>query len=467
MGSYYDLSSVYSTKRSYNFSGDIKLSDDQINALNIMESFAGSDEQVLVLEGSAGTGKTTILNEYIQYLDSNDYNFVLCAPTNRAALVIEDATGYGAITIHKLLSLSPNIEIFNLDYKSLKFFSTGMNEVPSNGIVIIDEASMINDEIYELLIDFCKKANTKLIFIGDKAQLQAINNYSSSKVFELKNKISLTNIHRQAQDNQLLPLLSKLRNRVIPRFNPIQNALDIFYSPKEFISTIIPIFKEGIKKQDINHIKLIAYTNSRVNGFNTCIRKFLWKSEEPFIKNEIITSYDNFEYNNYKFYNSLDYIVTDAKVVDKKIPLYMKLPGYMLEMYDPIYKCIKSVFVLLPDIPTDYLDSLSQLIESTRFEAINAKNYGNKTKASSLWRSYFSIINSFAVTKDMIWDNRTIKKKTFDYGYAMTVHKVQGSSLSNIAIDMNNIMTCRNKDEIRQMQYVSLSRTKNKAYMLC
>ena len=92
-----------------------------------MEEFTENSKPVLVLQGFAGTGKTTILNEYIQYLDSVGVNFVLCAPTHKAKLVMEEVTGYEAITVHKLLSLSPNIEIFNLDYKDLKFHSKGID----------------------------------------------------------------------------------------------------------------------------------------------------------------------------------------------------------------------------------------------------------------------------------------------------------------------------------------------------
>ena len=97
------------------------LDKEQLDALKKMEDFAENSNPILVLQGFAGTGKTTILNEYIQYLDSTGISFVLCAPTHKAKLVMEEVTGYDAITVHKLLSLSPNIEIFNLDYQDLKF----------------------------------------------------------------------------------------------------------------------------------------------------------------------------------------------------------------------------------------------------------------------------------------------------------------------------------------------------------
>lgn len=105
---------------------------------------------------------------------------------------MEEVTGEEAMTVHKLLSLAPNIEIFELDYKDLKFQCNGLSEIPSNGIVIIDEASMINDEIYKLLLDMCNQYGTKLLFIGDKAQIQPVCSKGTSLVFNCPNIITLT-----------------------------------------------------------------------------------------------------------------------------------------------------------------------------------------------------------------------------------------------------------------------------------
>ena len=142
------------------------------------------------------------------------------------------------------------------------------------------------------------------------------------------------------------------------------------------------------------------------------------------------------------------------------------MPGYELELFDTVYKELLSVFVLDRSISKDYIDSFSSTIENYRISAIEAKRNGNRTRSSFLWKKYFEIMKSFATPKDMVWDNRVIKKKTFDYGYASTIHKIQGSSLGTVFIDMSNILVCKNIDEIRQMQYVALSRTKTDAYML-
>lgn len=450
----------------------ITLAEEQIKALERMKYFLNTEEPVLVLQGYAGTGKTSILNEYIQFLKSTKEDFILCAPTHKAKLVVEEITGEDAITVHKLLSLAPNIEIFELDYKDLKFQCNGFGEIPNNGIVIIDEASMINDEIYKLLLYMCNRYGTKLLFIGDKAQIQPVCSKGTSLVFNCPNIITLTQIHRQADTNGLLPLLSKLRERPMGRFEPIEapeGSLIVCDQAKDFMIKSADFFRQAIKKQDINKVKLIAYTNARVRGFNQCMRKLLWEDDvaNEYNQFEFLTGYENFEYNGTQFYNSLDYIIVDIpKRVEKHIPHFMKLPGYELELFDTVYKKLLTVFILEQDIHKDCIENLAATIENYRISAIEAKRNGNRTRSLFLWKKYFEIIKGFATPRDIIWDNRIIKKKTFDYGYASTIHKIQGSSFKTVFIDMANILICKNINEIRQMQYVSLSRTKTDAYIL-
>ena len=97
------------------------LSTDQVNALETLKDFLLTDEISITLVGYAGTGKTTIMQDFVYQLEGMNYNFVLCAPTHRAKLVLSQSTNREAITLHRLLSLSPNIEIQTC-YKGLMIF---------------------------------------------------------------------------------------------------------------------------------------------------------------------------------------------------------------------------------------------------------------------------------------------------------------------------------------------------------
>ena len=75
-------------------------------------------------------------------------------------------------------------------------------------------------------------------------------------------------------------------------------------------------------------------------------------------------------------------------------------------------------------------------------------------------------MESFLTPVDLIYNDRTIRKKSLDYGYCISVHKSQGSTIDNVLVDMSNLFVCRNKEDLRQLQYVALSRTKNNIVML-
>ncbi len=441
------------------------LSSEQVSAYNKIVSFLSDSKPVLVLEGQAGTGKTFLMNKIVEYLKKNGYPFTLCAPTHKAKLVLETFTNTSAITLHSLLALSPDVEIFKLDYRQLKFKSNGKSKIPLNSLLIIDEASMITDYLYRLLLDLCEDYNLKILFIGDSAQIQGVNNNNISKVFKCPNYIKLETIYRQDSNNGLLPLLGELRIHSKNSFTPITSDIGnlfVYRNIKEFIIRCLNEFKLAINKEDITYTKLIAYTNARVQGFNDCIRKSLWKDNDDYHKYEFLTGYENFEYKKgNQMYNSLDYIIIDnPKYTSRVIPNYCKVPGYLLTLYDTVYKQTLEIFVLDKDY--DDIEGIASTLEDIRFSALETKS---PSKRKWYWSTYYNTYKSFAIPYNLIWDNRVIKKKTLDYGYSSTVHKIQGSSLNTVFIDMDNIFKCRNESERRQIQYVALSRTKSDAFL--
>jgi ATP-dependent exoDNAse (exonuclease V) alpha subunit len=75
-------------------------------------------------------------------------------------------------------------------------------------------------------------------------------------------------------------------------------------------------------------------------------------------------------------------------------------------------------------------------------------------------------MGKFLTPIDIVWDNRVIRCKSIDYGYAISAHKSQGSSFDDVAVDINNILTCKDLIEVRQLEYVAISRTRHNAYLL-
>ena len=144
----------------------------------------------------------------------------------------------------------------------------------------------------------------------------------------------------------------------------------------------------------------------------------------------------------------------------------MSLPGYNLSLYDSLYKISEPVCILdRENIEKYYLESLAERIESIRRDAIRVSK-SDKRKGNKIWQIYFKMIGSFTSPYDLVYQNRVIRRKSFDYGYAITVHKSQGSTFTDTFIDMKDINCCSDDETRRQLQYVALSRTQRNAVIL-
>ena len=126
----------------------------------------------------------------------------------------------------------------------------------------------------------------------------------------------------------------------------------------------------------------------------------------------------------------MDYIIVDEpEKRDIYIPGFMKVPGYELTLYDSNTDDRTPVSMISRDIDSDYMQALASRIEGLRLQAINLKENGRLQQSRAAWKEYYNVIGSFTTPVDMFYENRLIRKKSFDYGYACSTHKSQGSSL--------------------------------------
>lgn len=444
----------------------MELGEEQKEALERIEQFLNSDDIAYSLTGAAGTGKTVICSYIIKYLRKIRKDYCLCAPTHKAKTVIEYYTKDKALTLHKLLSLSPKLDIINLDFNDLQFEAKYAKEtIPDNGVVICDESSMISDDLFDLLIEKCSARGAKIIFIGDKLQLSPVKSERVSKVYSLPNSFTLTKIYRQDENNAILGTLETLRERQIEKFKTsIGSAGSLIYEPNfsDFFNICKKYIQLAIDTENIFAAKILAYTNNRVKNYNKFITESLFGDGSLYHEGEILTAYENLETPLGTFWNSMDYIITSKPVAKKiNIPNFGSLFGYSICLYDTGNKSNTYVDILSPELPESDFEELAASIEDIRLTAIDATGkYKNKC-----WSKYYKMMESFTTPRDLYFDGRLIRKKSFDRGYATTVHKSQGSSFDTILIDMQNINKCPVKENIRQLQYVALSRTRNNAYI--
>ena len=443
----------------------MQLGTDQQKAIDLILEFLKSSDVCFSLVGAAGTGKSYTISQLLPKIDELNMSIVLCAPTHKASIVMMNYCGRSAITIHSLLALTPNLYIEKFNLLDLKFLSTKDNlQIPYKGVVICDEASMINDDLFDLLIEKCKDYKCKIIFVSDKAQLFPVDTVRFSKVYTNCDKTyTLTKIYRQSDENCILPILTKLRTEEIRNFKPLHSSdgdLNVYTDIKEFVRKCAADYKQAISNKDILYTKMLVYTNKAVRNYNKAIQRFIWKDKDLFHVGDILTAYANGRsgvqltsngeetISYFDYYNGMDYFITNVCAGYKRLPCYGDVDGYWLTLYDNYNKSYGLIF-LLTDV-SKYPD-LPEKIEDLRLRALKT----NK------WQSYMALTKSFCSYDNLIYEDRVVFKKTFDLGYSCTIHRAQGSSYNKVYIDLSNLKKCCKSAVRRQLEYVAFSRTRS------
>lgn len=139
--------------------GDFELSDEQLQILDVV-----CKNNIAILNGFAGSGKTASTQGLIKMLKDNNKSFKLLSPTGRAAKVLHENTNEPASTIHRgLCYIPPNDWGYNEENKL------------HVDIVIVDEFSMVDIWLFKKLLDAIDFEHTKLLMIGDNAQLPSVS----------------------------------------------------------------------------------------------------------------------------------------------------------------------------------------------------------------------------------------------------------------------------------------------------
>ena len=174
---------------------NIDLSDKQKEAIESV-----NDNNVCIITGGPGTGKTTIIKAIIELYKKHGMKPVLCAPTGRAAKRMTETTGEDAKTLHRLLELAGGLD----DNES---FNTDLLVTPIDGdIIIVDESSMLDMFLMNYLLKAIYKG-TKLVLVGDINQLPSVGPGSVLKDIiesEKIHTITLNQIFRQAAKSKII-----------------------------------------------------------------------------------------------------------------------------------------------------------------------------------------------------------------------------------------------------------------------
>lgn len=222
---------------------------------------------LFILTGGPGTGKTTTLNAVIQLCKAKKKRIALAAPTGRAAKRMADLTGEKAKTIHRLLEVD-----FSKDDR-LAFKHNEKNPLSAD-VIIIDEMSMVDVLLFEALLRAIKH-DAKLIMVGDSNQLPSVgagNVLRDMLVSGAIPSVELKEIFRQAAESLIITNAHKIVRGELPQLD--DRKRDFFFMPCEDDSDTARIVLELAKTRlprtydysPIDDIQVLSPTRIGVAG---------------------------------------------------------------------------------------------------------------------------------------------------------------------------------------------------------
>lgn len=379
----------------------INLTKSQSLALSKLHDFINSKRHEIILTGSPGYGKSFL----IEILE-REYNVVKTATTNKAAEIID------GITIYSYLGLALKNNYLTgeqfIDYKKAKYVY--------DKIIVIDECSMINKELYVALQTYVSP-KTKIVYVGDYYQLPPVN--GSFTVFSLVQKgvemVELTEPCRTPNDD-ILSLCSNLKNSIS------SNTIFKQYASSENIKIITPNDESLLSFRPLKD-KYLSFTNNNVIANNTKLRRLFNKPDyfeegDYFVCKSVVDSINGYYSTKIEFIEQ----IKNMKELSEDLHLITTSKDGVFKIYLDPYK---------------YKSKLNELAENAR-----------KTKK---WHDYFKF-------KENVLDVRDV--------YSSTVHSSQGSSYRNVFIDIRDIYRCSEKSQISRLMYVAVSRAKEKVYIV-
>jgi hypothetical protein len=407
----------------------ITLTDDQDKALLAFNTFIVDPiEQVFVLSGYSGTGKTTLIKKLLEEIPrymqvaklidpkTKDYTVALTATTNKAAENFSQLTGQEVNTIHSFLGLR-----VQTNYETnVTTLVPKTKDVLEGYLVFIDEASYVDKQLLDWV--FKRTKNCKIVFMGDPAQLTPVKS-QGTPVFDAKFRgAHLSKIVRQAEGNPIVDLSTKFRLTVSSgeffKFVPDGYAVQ-YMERNDFNAAIKAEFTRP--NWQYKDSKVLAWTNKCTIGYNHAISDHL-------------TGDPSFQVG--------DYAVCNKFVAAGR--------SYSLK--------------------TDQMVQITDISEDTEEYGVVGNNFTLDNAAvlfspKSLAAKIALIKQARAEGKFSIVERADNQWIDLRYAFSCTINKAQGSTFDRVFIDLDDIRRCNSGDQIARMLYVGVSRAKQQVFL--
>lgn len=442
---------------------------DQMVVVNSLSKFTNANVpfKTLVIKGYAGTGKTYLIASYVKALKSLDVDFVLLAPTGRAAKVLSRYCGHPAYTIHRHIYRQQgqtDFEAFQLGYNKSK-----------NTIFIVDEASMVSNTRQEgsfgsgrLLDDLAQfvfsSQGAGLILLGDVAQLPPVGTTLSPALdpleldaMDLYTRVyEMTEVVRQSESSGILFNATLLRQYLaseelastFPKLNT--NFPDIIPLSGE---DLLEVINESYDQVGVEDAIIVTRSNKRAVEFNLGIRNSVLYREEQLAVGDLLMVVKN----NYfwaKEEKEMEFIANGDVAEVSRILGYQEEYGYHFA-----------------DVTLRFPDNKSVEIETKIMLDVLTK------ETPSLPYAELEKLYNIILLDHPDWRNRTERKRNMreepfynalqvKFAYAVTCHKAQGGQWNTVIVDQGYLTQEHLNPELWRWMYTAFTRATDKLYLL-
>ena len=435
----------------------------------LSEYLSSSDySRIFVLNGYAGTGKTTLISALVAVLRETGVKSVLLAPTGRAAKVLTRYSGQQAFTIHKRIYRQRT----NADYESK--YSLDMNK-EQGAVFIVDEASMLSDSsgdgqifgsgsLLEDLITYVRKGrDCRLILVGDNAQLPPVGaDYSPALEpsallhYGDVTYTSMDDVVRQSVESGILFNATMVRYMLennlceIPRFDlsrPDIEAID----GGEFLEKLQDCYDTYGRDETI----VVTRSNKRANRFNEGVRRYILSAEEAIESGDMLMVVKNNYHYTERIENCpMNFIANGDIARLKKIRRFEDFYGF--HFADAVLSF------------ADYDDTEIEckiLLDTIASESPSLTCEESRRLFDEVEKDYTDIKSRIKRYKE-IRENPHFNAVQVKFAYAVTCHKAQGGQWRAVFVDRclfgDEPMT---KDMLRWL-YTAVTRATDKLYLV-
>ncbi len=425
-----------------------------------------------LLQGYAGTGKTTLVTTLVKTLPQIGMRYQLMTPTGRAAKVLSGYTGKTASTIHR--------KIYRFQqYADGSFRMTRAENKAKNTVFIVDECSMISEEmsngrslIDDLINYVFSGENCRLLLIGDNAQLPPVGleNSPANDINVLKHEFGLTvaayeltEVMRQEEESGILWNATELRKALmaLTPLTPLTPLMPLFnvngfsdvhrIEPQEFEE----LLWQSFNGKNTNEAVVICRSNKRANMFNQAIRARILQEEGEIATGDKLMVVKN------------NYFWTDE---DQKISFIAN--GDMIELMrinntEEMYGFhFADVDIQLIDYQEEPNLSVKILLETLTSDSPALTQEESDKLYRAVEEDYMDIPNKRDRYKAMR-QNPYFNALQVKFGYALTCHKTQGGQWPTVFLDAPYIK----EDESLQISdlrwfYTAVTRAQKQLYFV-